>query len=131
MIEILHRYNGAVLHRVEADSLTRADLTDANLTGANLTRADLTDANLTRADLTGADGLLAVIDCLRLAGSRHAIWCLDEENVSIGCMRRTLAWWEEHHEGVGRAEGYTPAQIAEYGRHISYCREWLAARRSV
>jgi len=64
MIEIKHRYTGAVLFSLECDPLkiavetavkAGADLTCANLRGADLTGADLTGANLRGADLTGAD----------------------------------------------------------------------------
>jgi hypothetical protein len=54
MIEIKHRYTGAVLCTVDANSLTYADLTYADLTYADLTGTDLTNANLTGADLTYA-----------------------------------------------------------------------------
>jgi hypothetical protein len=38
--------------------------------------------------------------------------------IGVGCMRKTAAWWDEHYAGVGRKEGYTPAQVEEY-------RQWL------
>jgi uncharacterized protein YjbI with pentapeptide repeats len=76
MIQIKHRYTGAVLfeceepdgvesglwmrHAVEKATYARADLSGANLSGANLSRAylsgaDLSGANLSRADLSRAD----------------------------------------------------------------------------
>lgn len=81
-IEIRHRYTGAIVHTVQADTLASADLRDAdlwgavlrgaNLTGAdlrgaNLTGANLTDANLTRADLMGAYLRRAVLRGARIA----------------------------------------------------------------
>ena len=51
-IEIKHRYTGKVIYTHPGDSLTGADLRDANLTGANLAGADLRDADLTGAILT-------------------------------------------------------------------------------
>src|SRR2546425_6767476 len=59
MIEIKHKDTGAVLLRVEADTLEGADLSGSNLEGAMLWGANLTGANLARAvlkhaSLTGA-----------------------------------------------------------------------------
>ena len=59
MIEIRHKDTGAVLLRVEADTLEGADLSGSNLEGAMLWGANLTGANLARAvlkhaSLTGA-----------------------------------------------------------------------------
>jgi len=53
-IEIKHRNTGAVLHTVEADTLSGANLSVAYLRGANLAEADLTGADLTGANLIGA-----------------------------------------------------------------------------
>ena len=47
--------DGAVIMTVPGDTLTGANLTDADLAWADLTGANLTDADLTGADLTGAD----------------------------------------------------------------------------
>jgi hypothetical protein len=82
LVEIKHRYTGAVLYahettaerqasgmamrdaleaacKARADladaNLARANLADANLADANLARANLADANLADADLVGAD----------------------------------------------------------------------------
>ena len=98
MIEI-KTIRGAVLHRVEADTLyganlcgatlSRADLCDANLCdadlcgaglcGANLSRANLRYANLSRADLRDADLRYAdlsdalIADGVRLTGARPCV----------------------------------------------------------
>ncbi len=86
MIEIKHRFTGAVLRTVDAETLagadltraylvgadlrgadlTYADLTDANLRGENLTRANLRGANLTYANLTGARLVDADLTCADL-----------------------------------------------------------------
>ena len=60
MIEIMNRWTGDVILRVEADNLAWENLAWANLTGADLSGAylayaDLTWANLTGANLTGAN----------------------------------------------------------------------------
>ena len=68
IIEILHRYTGAVLYKSELPlkvavveavmsgaNLSRADLSRANLSVANLSWANLSEANLSRANLRGAN----------------------------------------------------------------------------
>lgn len=64
MIEIRHKETGAVLHRLEADTLQ-----GAKLAGLNLCSADLHGANLAGADLTGV--VCSGID-LRGANLAHA-----------------------------------------------------------
>ena len=63
MIEI-KTIRGAVLHRVEADTLYGANLCDANLCDADLCDANLCDANL-------CDALIA--DGVRLTGARPCV----------------------------------------------------------
>ena len=124
--------------------LAGADLTEADLTGADLTGADLTGADLTEADLTGAvltDAVLrradlsnsncgtALGDFLRITGTRHPICAIDEGNVSIGCMRNSLAWWSEHYADTGQSQGYSAKQIEEYRLHIEYVATWMSARK--
>jgi hypothetical protein len=110
--------------------LRGADLTGAVLRGAVLTDADLTDADLTGADLSNASCGTALGDLLRITGSRHAIIAVDEDNISIGCLRHDLAWWREHCQSAGRAEKYSDVQIEEYRLHIEYVAQWLAARKA-
>ena len=55
MIEIKHRYTGAVLRTVDAPNLSGANLYGANLYGADLYGADLSSAYLRGADLRSAD----------------------------------------------------------------------------
>ncbi len=55
MIEIKHRYTGAVLFSFDGADLRRADLRRANLREANLIGANLREADLSEADLIGAD----------------------------------------------------------------------------
>jgi len=59
-IEIKHKITGKVLLKVEAETLSYADLRVANLSyadlsSANLSGADLIGANLSNADLRGAN----------------------------------------------------------------------------
>ena len=81
MIEIKHRYSGAVLRTVDAPNLRSADLYGANLRGANLS-----DANLLGANLRGARHLDdATRDALRIVPTDGAFvgWKLCRDNVLV------------------------------------------------
>ena len=123
---------GAVLTYADlrGADLTGAVLRGADLMGADLTRAVLTGANLSDADLSNSNCGTALGDILRITGTRHAIIAVDENNISIGCMRHDLAWWREHCQSAGRAEKYSDVQIEEYRLHIEYVAQWLAARKA-
>ena len=102
MIEIKHRFTGAVLHRSESAttikeavveavklgvSLAGANLADANLAGAYLARADLTgaylaDANLARANLARAYLAGADLADANLAGANLAYAYLAAANLA-------------------------------------------------
>ena len=53
--EIKNYWNGAVILTVNAETLSYADLSGANLRGADLSGANLRGADLSGADLSGAD----------------------------------------------------------------------------
>ena len=111
---ILHRYTDAVLYASEtADSIASAVLeaikNGADLSGAYLNRADLSGANLSGANL---DAWSMVIPA-----SRHVITAYPDR-VQIGCHSREIDSWLKIYERVGREEGYTAEQIAEYGEHL-------------
>ena len=146
MIDIRNKY-GAVLRTVDADTLrvanlfgadlrgadlSGADLSGANLFGADLRGADLSEADLRGADLFGADLRWANLSCkqyiCQIHASRHAIIAIDDD-VRIGCHRKPLAEWLETFEAVGRENGYTEAEIAEYGGWLRQIAAVLAARR--
>ena len=55
MIEIKHKITGKVLLKVEAETLRKANLRRANLSGANLREANLRGANLREANLSWAN----------------------------------------------------------------------------
>ena len=57
---------------------------------------------------------------LYIQGSRHALTLCSHTQIAIGCHVHTIAEWKKTYKAVGKAEGYTPEQIAEYGRHIAY-----------
>ena len=47
-------------------------------------------------------------------GTRHAVTNCRYGYLAIGCCVHTYAYWIEHAAAIGRANGYTAAQIAEY-----------------
>ena len=118
-IEIKNRWTDELIHTVEAETLSRADLTRANLYGANLTRANLYGANLSGANLDGAnlDGALLVgerpIFQIGPIGSRCAYFMayLTSEGVKLraGCFFGTVDEFtaklsEEHGDNVHAKE---------------------------
>ena len=101
--------------------LRGADLSEANLRGANLRGADLREANLSGADLSGADNFV-----MQIQGSCHQIVAVDDD-VRIGCQRRTLAKWLSVFQSIGTEHGYTAFQMEEYGDHLRYFARRLEA----
>ena len=101
MIDIRNKY-GAVLRTVDADTLREADL-------------------------RGADLRCKQYIC-QIHASRHAIIAIDDD-LRIGCHRKPLAKWLKTFEAVGRENGYTEAEIAEYGGWLRQIAAVLAARR--
>ena len=107
-------------------NLQGADLRVAYLEGANLQGADLEGANLQGADLEGAKGLLSKpVTPLQIGGSRHWILVRQDGYLTIGCVHKPLAEWEERYEAIGRLEHYTDAEVQEYRAHIAHCRAWM------
>lgn len=117
MIEIKNRFTGEVVKTIDADTLRRANLSDADLRRANLRgadlsranfidadlrRADLRDADLRRANLSGAD--LSDADLRRAEGLDTTIkmpmyckWAHGITNgnlIHIGCEKRTIEDWD-------------------------------------
>lgn len=111
MIEIRDK-DGAVLHTVHADTLRWANLSGAKLSGANLRGAKLAAKQY----------------ICQIHASRHAIVSIDDD-LRIGCHRKPLAEWLETFEAVGRENGYTDAEISEYGGWLRQIAAVLAARR--
>ena len=118
-------------------NLLGADLREANLRGADLRGADLRGAHLCGADLFGADlreanlrgaDLRAKRHVCQIHASRHAIVAIDDD-VRIGCHRKPLAEWLGTFEVVGRENGYSEAEIVEYGTWLRAIAAVLAARR--
>ena len=118
--DILNRWTSAVIYHSDTATTAKECVERANLEGADLEGANLNWANLNRANL----GDLKII---QVGGSKHWIVALLTPvgcEVRIGCQHHPLAWWLEHYAAIGRTEGYTDAQAAEYGRHLAYVAEW-------
>jgi len=47
---------------------------------------------------------------------------LSQQNLSW--TSAPLSEWQKHYKAIGRANGYTPQQIKEYGAHITYLAWW-------
>ncbi len=111
-------------------NLSGANLSRANLSGADLSRANLSGADLSRANLSGAylsGANLGDLKILQVGGSVHFLIALSTPGgieVRIGCHHKPIADWLEHYRAIGKANNYTPAQIAEYGLHLKYVVAW-------
>ena len=108
-------------------NLSGADLRWTNLSGADLSGADLRGADLRGANLSGADLRCSQYIC-QIYASRHTMVAIDDD-VRIDCHRKPLAEWLETFEAVGRENGYTEAEIAEYRGWLKAIAAVLAARR--
>ena len=121
MFEIVERYTRALLYRSETASTAREAVIEAVKTGANLA-----GANLAGADLTGANGLLPNgLIPLQILGTKHGLIVRKPGCLQIGCHLKPLVEWEETYELIGRGEGYSDQQIAEYRSHIAHARSWM------
>ncbi len=56
---------------------------------------------------------------LYIQGSQHAITNCDFGQLSIGCITHSFSEWKKLYKSIGKENGYTPAQIKEYGQLIA------------
>ena len=56
---------------------------------------------------------------LYIQGSRHAMTLCSRTEIAIGCHIHKITEWRETYKAIGKAEGYTPAEIKEYGEYIA------------
>ena len=56
---------------------------------------------------------------LYIQGSRHAMTLCSHTEIAIGCHIRKIAEWRKNYKAIGKAEGYSPAEIKEYGEYIA------------
>ena len=61
-----------------------------------------------------------VFSPLYIQGTKHALTLCSFTQIAIGCHVHDIPYWQEHYKAIGRSEGYTKEQIAEYGRHLVY-----------
>jgi len=55
-----------------------------------------------------------------IQGTCHALTLCSLTQIAIGCHVHDVVDWLERYKAIGRSEGYTKEQIAEYGRHLVY-----------
>ena len=70
-----------------------------------------------------------MVSPLNIQGSRHALYAVSLTELGIGCRVYPVTEWLKRYKAIGRANGYTPEEIAEYGLHIKYAAKWLEANR--
>ena len=56
---------------------------------------------------------------LYIQGSRHSVTNCAHGSIAIGCQVHTFAEWKAKYKTIGKAAGYTAAQIKEYGLLIA------------
>ena len=56
---------------------------------------------------------------LYIQGSRHSVTNCAHGSITIGCQVHTFAEWKAKYKTIGKAAGYTAAQIKEYGLLIA------------
>ena len=129
-VEIKHRYSGNIILCGEYESikdcleqhrgadLRGAYLADAYLRGANLRGADLRGAYLVGAYLKGAKGIKLPI--ITILGSKHFLF-YHTGKIKIGCIEETVTKWLSDYKKIGKENGYTDNEIAEYYQYIKMC----------
>jgi len=59
-----------------------------------------------------------VFSPLYIQGTRHAVTLCSHKQIAIGCHVHDITEWQKKYRAIGKMEGYTPAQIKEYGAYI-------------
>lgn len=62
---------------------------------------------------------------LQIQGSRHHVCTSTPEHIRIGCITRTPDEWLKEYKTIGRSNGYTTKEQAEYKRYIRACEMYL------
>ena len=55
---------------------------------------------------------------LQIQGTRHFCSSATYTEIQIGCYVKEIFWWLENYQKIGEQEGYSPAEIVEYGLYI-------------
>ena len=56
---------------------------------------------------------------LYIQGTKHSITNCAYGQIAIGCQVHTFAEWKAKYKAIGKAAGYTAAQVEEYGLLIA------------
>ena len=62
---------------------------------------------------------------LQVKGTQHHVTTCTHTLIQIGCQQHPASYWLEHYKAIGRANGYTADQIAEYGLILKLAASWL------
>ena len=54
----------------------------------------------------------------QVQGSGHFLNISHPNHIQIGCHNHTFEYWKENFRRIGKLEGYSKEQIAEYGKYI-------------
>jgi hypothetical protein len=55
-----------------------------------------------------------------IQGTRHALTLCSLTQIAVGCHVHDITEWLTQYKAIGKREGYTTEQVAEYGRHLAY-----------
>lgn len=124
LFEIKHRLSGAVLFKLEAESLKlcveAAVKGRANLRGADLSGADLSDANLNDADLRGVGH---VIDLGSPNSWNAHAWLRDGWlSIRVGCQEKRLS--EARDYWAGKDSRREVMAAVDYAEAVALLRGW-------
>ena len=62
---------------------------------------------------------------LQVKGTQHHVTTCTHTLIQIGCRRHPANYWLKHYKAIGKANGYTADQIAEYGLILKMAESWL------
>jgi len=65
---------------------------------------------------------------LFISGTKHSVTTCTHTKIQIGCQCYSVAQWQAHYKSIGKAQGYTPDQVEEYGMILALCADWLKAK---
>ena len=132
MIQIKNRRTGKLLLELDMETLSKANLSGANLykadlAGANLYKANLSGAYLYGADLSGAN-LSFVEGIIGFYLGKHFgyAWKKGEDIViKIGCEEHTFDYLIAHILAIGKRADYTDKEIERYTKMVKLMKEFF------
>ena len=68
-----------------------------------------------------------ILKTIFITGTKHVISWWGKGVINIGCQKYDIAYWKANFERIGKIEGYTEAEIAEYGMYIEICEKLQTA----